>query len=104
MNKAPPEPPPGPPEPPPGPPEPPPGPPEPRAGSPGPPGPPPVGPGDPARGSGGAGGGSAAWFISNFQKTVNRPVLAALMSYRPGAKIVLYKSTVPDRLEWVPGL
>ena len=46
----------------------------------------------------------AAWFISNFQKTVNRLVLAALMSYRPGAKIFLYKSTVLDRLEWVPGL
>ena len=46
----------------------------------------------------------AAWFISNFQKTVNRLVLAALMSYRPVAKKILYKSTVPERLEWVPGL
>ena len=46
----------------------------------------------------------SAWFISNFQKTVNRPVLATLQSYRPRAKIFLYKSTVPDRLEWVPGL
>ena len=46
----------------------------------------------------------SAWFISNFQKTVNRLVLAALMSYRPGAKKILYKSTVPERLEWVPGL